>query len=193
MERAIRAQGGMRHKAIAGATSALARAEASLQRGESEAAVRIAKRLLRGDRRNLAAHELLARALWNLHRYEDVVAATRRLILLDPYNPGYRSLQGVALQCLGKFGMAVRAFAEAARLEPKERQSSDAVIAELRARQSAIIADLLAEDAGFAARYARNPRAACESRGFEMLESSEGIRAWVLARPQAAELRARPS
>ena len=173
--------------------ASLATAEACLQARNAFEAARIARRFLRSDRDHLGAIELLARALWQLQRYEDLVATSRRMIRLDPYNPGYRSLYGAALQCLGRFGEAVRAFAEAGRLDPNEGSKSESLIADLRAWQSNLIAAQLADGGSFEVRYERDPRAACEADGFEFLETSDGIRAWVHARPQPAVIQLRPS
>src|SRR5205085_11272165 len=81
--------------------SLLARAEALLQNRKGLEAADLATQVLANDADHVAALEILARALWQQNRFGELIATTKRLIILDPYEPGYRLLQGAAYQCLG--------------------------------------------------------------------------------------------
>jgi hypothetical protein len=151
----------------------LARAEAALSNRDALEAERIARRVLRTDARHVAALEVLARAQWQQNRFEDLIASTTRLIRLDPYEPGYRLLQGAAYQCLGRFGDATRAYASIPPDVPEHSRSMQ-LVSELRQWQSSLVSTLLDEDPVFRAEYARDPRGACQSRGFEFLQTQDG-------------------
>ncbi len=121
-------------------------------------------RILKEDPNHLGALEIYAKALWQQRRWPALLSALDRLICLNPYEPGYHLLRALALECQGRFGEAVQAYARAG----AEEQAS-ASIEDLREWQSMIVADLLREDPVFQVQYARNPHEACRSRGFEFL------------------------
>ncbi len=150
------------------AAAMLARAEAALGRHDGRRAELIARGILRRDRSHIAALEMLARSLWQQNRFEDLVPATQRLIRHDPYEPGYRLLLGAAYQCLGRFGDATRAYASIPPDVPEHSRSMQ-LVSELREWQSGLVSRLLLEDPVFRAEYARDPGAACQTRGFELM------------------------
>lgn len=139
-----------------------------------EEAARTARLICEKDRTHVGALEILARANWQLGRFADVADHTRLLVRLDPYNPGYRTLLGSALQCMGNYAGAMHAYSGCARLGPSsEAQRCDQLINDLRQWQSELISDLLSRDPAFRAEFSRDRAAACSTRGFEMLESRQ--------------------
>lgn len=172
----------------------LARAEALLQTRNAPEAAKLARLILRKDREHVGALEVLARSQWQQQKFETLVATTRRLIKLDPYNPGYHMLLGAALQCLGRFGEATRAYLRASNEGgTPETERSLRLIAELRDWQAGLLATLLNEDLAFRAAYNRDPKAACQSRGFEFLETQPVVGTWVHEGPALSALSVRPS
>ncbi len=168
----------------------LARAEILLQSRDAAAASKIARKILRADRTHVGALEVLARSLWQLQKFEDLISVTRRLIRLDPYNPGYHMLRGAAFQCLSMFGEATKAYARATTHgNSPDADRSMQLISELRDWQANLLSTLLEEDAAFRAAYSRDPQAACQSKGFEFIDTP---RNWM--RDDAAlSVSARPS
>jgi len=171
----------------------LARAESLLQSRDSIGAAALARSILRKDRGHVGALEVLARSQWQQQSFDDLITTTRRLIRLDPYNPGYHMLRGAAFQCLGMFGEATKAYARAT----DHSSSPDAgrslqLISELRDWQTNLLSQLLEEDACFRAAYSRDPRAACQSKGFEFVEAPRAD-AWVREESSVSVVAARPS
>jgi tetratricopeptide (TPR) repeat protein len=149
----------------------LARAEILLQSRDAAGASKLSRNILRKDRTHVGALEVLARSLWQLQKFEDLVSITRRLIRLDPYNPGYHMLRGAAFQCLSMFGEATKAYARAtANNSSPDADRSMQLISELRDWQANLLSTLLEEDATFRAAYSRDPQAACQSKGFEFVD-----------------------
>ncbi|HVT11382.1 MAG TPA: hypothetical protein VHE55_03880 [Fimbriimonadaceae bacterium] len=158
----------------------LARAEFLLSAGDAQAAIDCSKAILREDRAQVGALEVLAKALWQLSKYDDLLVALSTLIRLNPYEPGYHSLRGAVYQALGRPGEAIKCFARAG----EGSEMASASIEELRDWQGSLIADMLREDVVFRAHYAQDPEEACRARGFEFLPNYRGGESW-LAKPQA--------
>lgn len=161
-----------------------------MQARQATAALRIARQILRKDRAHVGALEIVARGQWQLQKFELLIATTRHLIKLDPYNPGYHMLRGAAFQCLGMFGEATKCYARANAEDKSGKQTrSLELISELREWQAGLLSTLLEEDATFRAAFSRDPQAACQSRGFEFLDLpakayvGENVSASVTARP----------
>jgi tetratricopeptide (TPR) repeat protein len=150
-----------------GPAAALALAESALTRGAAAEAARLANQVLRRDRDHVGALEILARALWRQNRFEQVADIAGRLIRLDPYNGGYRTLLGAAQQCLGQFGEAMKSYASAT--DARDR-ASEQLIADLRDWQRDLVSTLVKEDRAFNIAFSRDAREACKARGFEFLE-----------------------
>lgn len=172
----------------------LARAEALLQTRDSAGAATLARKILRKDPTHVGALEVLARAEWQQQRFEALVSTTNRLIKLDPYNPGYHMLRGATFQCLGRFGEATKAYARSSSLgDSPDTQRSLALISELREWQAGLLSTLLAEDPTFRAAYRRDPHAACQSKGFEFVETPSSAETWVHEGAMAVTAAVRPS
>lgn len=156
--------------------------------GRHEEAASAAREVLRADPQNLAALEILAKMLWQTSDLEGVVDATRRLVALNPYEPGYHVLQASALQCLGRYGEAARAYQRAGNV-PGIQDAID----DLNSWQAELVAEMVATDPVFRAHYAQNPAEACFSRGFSFLEGSSGRDHWLPGAENRASLFTRPS
>jgi len=169
----------------------LGRAEVLLQSRDATAACKLAKKILRADRTHVGALEVLARSLWQMQDFQELIAITRRLIKLDPYNPGYHMLRGATFQCLSMFGEATKCYARAtAHGNSPDADRSMQLISELRDWQANLLSTLLEEDPAFRAAYSRDPQAACQSKGFEFVDMSargkwlrDDASATILARP----------
>ena len=158
--------------------SVLARADAMLQNRRGFEAAELALTVLKRDSDNVAALEVLARALWQQNRFVELIPVTKRLIALDPYEPGYRMLQGASYQCMGMFGEATKAYASIPQDVP-EHARSRMLVAELRDWQSTLVSSLLKEDAVFRAQFARDPEGACKARGFEFMAAQAALENWT--------------
>lgn len=165
--------------------------ERCLQQRDGKAAERLARQVLSKDHSHIAALELLAKALWQQNGFVELISVTKRLIRLDPYEPGYRLLLGAAYQCTGRYGDATRAYAAIPEQSPEHNRSS-ALVAELRRWQESLVNTLLREDSTFRLEYERDPKRACASRGFEFL-SLDQTRAAMLPQPEVALAAQRPS
>lgn len=173
---------------IDGLPRAITRADLALKTGQYEEAVRISRAVLDNHADHIAALEILAKALWQAGHYDEVLLAVRRLQTLNPYEPGYHALKGAALQCLGRYGESVRAFARAG-----NAPGSEEAMHELESWQGGLIADMLREDPVFRAHYAQNPADACACRGFDFVSGRESQDRWLSNPTERAALFARPS
>src|SRR5437868_6340463 len=102
------AEGAMRARGLA-----LGKAELCLKIGQVDRCVAETQSILADDPSHVAALEVLAKALWQAGDCDALLATIDRLLELNPYEPGYHSLRGAALQSTGKLGEAVRAFSRA--------------------------------------------------------------------------------
>jgi tetratricopeptide (TPR) repeat protein len=134
-------------------------ASRDLQKGKYTAAMLTCSRLLDADPTHLGALELLAKCLWVKQDFVALEQATRRLIALNPYEPGYFGLRGMALRALGRYGEAAHAL----RRDP----GSVNHLADLEAFQTSLVRDLIEQDAVFAAQYAKSPELATKAKGLE--------------------------
>jgi tetratricopeptide (TPR) repeat protein len=167
-------------------TETLASAESAMRRGDAPAALAILDRVLAERDDHLGALELRARCEWQMGAHEPLVATLRRLIAINPYEPGYHALLGSALQCLGRYGEAARSLERATGTPGQEEALSD-----LRAWQAGLIAELIQSDPVFRAHYRQNPHAACASRGFHV--AAEASQPLMVGRTERAALYTRPS
>lgn len=111
------------------------------------------------DSSHLGALELLSRCLWAKQDFAALERVIRRLITLNPYEPGYFGLLGMALRALGRYSEA----AEALRRDP----ASSTHLADLEAFQASLVKDLVEHDATFAAMYAKSPEQATKMKGLD--------------------------
>jgi len=147
----------------------LARAQFLLGIGKHREAGLAARRILAEDPKHIAALELYAKALWAGGRIEQLLGVLHDLIGLNPYEPGYYSLLGAALQATGQFGKALRALNRSLELSGEKADAAVRQMAEdIRRWQEVLIQDLLAEDAAFRREYERDAEGACEARGFHL-------------------------
>lgn len=126
-----------------------------------------AREILARDPNHLGGLELLARAQWRAGEFEFALDSLRHLIRLNPYEPGYHYMCAVALQSLGHYGEAVRAFGRCMESGASPLiETAAASIRDLEDWQESVIADLLRSDQGFQREYAADPMSACKNRGF---------------------------
>ncbi len=164
----------------------LRQADAALRAGHSEHAASLASEILTKDAKHLGAIETYAKSLWRSSRFAEVVAATDRLLALNPYEPGYHALRGAALQALGRYGEAVECFNRS-----RDLPGSVDALRELQIWQAGLLAELLNSDPVFKASYAQDAQKACEARGFRFIEDkpqdqwhpTQFDRGWSYIRP----------
>lgn len=167
----------------------LARAEFLLSTGDPAGSMACARAVLRKDPEQLGALEVLAKALWQLARYDELLITLSTLIRLNPYEPGYHALRGAALQSLGRAGEAIKCFGRVA----DRSDTAAAAVEELRRWQQDMISDLIQEDPLFRAQYEQNPVEACQARGFDLLPECEPTRTWFATAHAQGLLHTRPS
>jgi tetratricopeptide (TPR) repeat protein len=163
-----------------GVKPTLARAEFLLSSGQAREACQCARTLLKSDAAQVGALEVLAKALWQLSRHDELLATLATLVRLNPYEPGYHSLRGAVHQAQGRTGEAIKCFARAT----DHSETARASIEELRDWQGTLIADLLRDDLVFRTHYAQDAEGACRARGFEFLPDYRIGESW-LAKPKA--------
>jgi tetratricopeptide (TPR) repeat protein len=156
--------------------------------GRHRDAAEAAEQVLQTDPNNLAAMEIWAKMLWQTGQIQAVVDATRRLILLNPYEPGYHVLQASALQCLGRYGEAAHAYQRAG-----DAPGVKDAIADLNSWQAGLVAEMIANDPVFRAHYAQNPANACAARGFSFLGGTPSPERWLVGSERRQSLFTRPS
>jgi tetratricopeptide (TPR) repeat protein len=163
----------------------LIQAEAALKLGDAGRASELAQDILEEDSTHLGALETFAKSLWRSGRFEQVVAATDKMLSLNAYEPGYHALRGAALQAMGRYGEAVQCYDRS-----RELPNSAHALRELQIWQAGLLSEMLQTDPVFKASYAQNPEAACRARGFHFAEQTAGTwappafnRSWSYTRP----------
>ena len=146
------------------------KAERHLSRNEFELTGSLVQIVLSETSDHLGALELYARLLWKQQDFKALVRTTNRLILLNPFEPGYHSLRGMSLRALGIYGEAAKA------LERDPNASKQ--LLDLECFQASLIKDTIKHDAIFAAKYAKDPIKALTEKGFYFKEREAAL-AWV--------------
>lgn len=160
------------------------RAESLLPLQQASNAIPILESILEEDANHVPALEITARAYWQLQDLGKVVNLTDHLIRINPFEPGYHSLRGLALRAMGRYGEAARALS-------RDPQASEA-LHELEGFQAELVRNLLESDAVFATQYAKDPLVALTDRGF-YFERKEAAVAWVAENVQRPLSYTRPS
>jgi hypothetical protein len=161
--------------------------------GNTGNAIELAKQTLKVDPSHVGALEILAKAQWQASQCDELLLTLRKLIELNPYEPGYHSLQAGAYQSMGLCGEAVKSYLRAVDLGMPKSAEMDAMIEELRSWQAALVAQLLQSDPVFKAAYLQDRAAACASRGFDFAIPPETTEHLIQERESRAVVFARPS
>ena len=148
----------------------IAKAERCLSNNEFEEASSFIRTVLCETSDHLAALEVQARLLWKQQNYRGLVRTTAKLITLNPFEPGYYGLRGMALRALGLYGEAAKSL---------ERDPNAAKqLQDLEAFQAVLIKDTIKHDSVFAVKYAKDPVKALTDKGFYFKEREAAL-AWV--------------
>lgn len=186
-------QRNVKNKRRPGGRSSMRYAEMELATGSNRRAIELAKQTLRQDPSHVGALEVLAKAQWQGSQCDELLLTLRKLIELNPYEPGYHSLLAGAYQSLGLCGEAVKAYMRAVDLGMPKSAEMDAMIEELRSWQASLVADLLKTDLMFRASYEQDPAAACAAKGFDFAIAPESTEHILRDRQSRAVVYARPS
>lgn len=165
------------------------RAQRLFEAGDMAGAIERANEALAAEEKHLGALELVVKAYWRTSRLDEALSMLDRLMLLNPYEPGYSYYRGHILQGMGRYGDAIDAMQRCAESDSAlaERALSD--LQDLHEWQRTLIAEALRNDRAFRLEYARSPEAACLARGFrfastkklrmqERLEATERALIW---------------
>ncbi len=148
----------------------IAKAERHLSKNEFEQSTSSINAVLAESSDHLGALEVQAKLLWKMQDFRALVRTTNRLMMLNPFEPGYHGLQGMALRALGLYGQAAKA------LERDPNASKQ--LLDLECFQASLVKDTLKFDKIFAAKYAKNPLEALTEKGFYFKEREAAL-AWV--------------
>ena len=129
-----------------------------MRAGDAPRARNLARRVLSRDPEHLGAWELLGRAALRLGEPQEALDAAGRLLALNPYDPGYHSLRGLAMRDLGR-------YAEGAGELARDPMAGIA-LGGLAVEQERVVADLVRTDPRFARRYAAAPARTLSEEGF---------------------------
>lgn len=150
----------------------LQRALEAFEAHDHRASIRLSRQILREVPEHLGAMECLAKSLWRSERYTAALSTLDELIKLNPYEPGYFYMRGLILQSMGRFAEAIDALQRCTETEHSPVAApAHTALRELLAWQAIVLAEMLSNDRIFAAEYARNPEAACASKGFKFVEN----------------------
>lgn len=168
-------------------------AEMELVAGNIGNAIDFAKQTLKHDPAHVGALEILAKAQWQASQCDELLLTLKKLIGLNPYEPGYHSLLAGAYQSLGLCGEAVKSYLRAVDLGYPKSSEMDAMIEELRSWQGSLVAELLVTDQVFKAAYLQDAAKACADRGFDFAIPPETTEHLIRERESRAVVFARPS
>ncbi len=104
---------GVRKSALLASPFADSTARNMLHSYDWKGALESCRKVLEHDPDHLGALEVSAQALWFVGRYDEVVATTNRLLMLNPLEPGYRYTRGMALMSMGHLVRAADDFRQA--------------------------------------------------------------------------------
>jgi tetratricopeptide (TPR) repeat protein len=143
-------------------------ARQALNEGDVLEAVRLCRSILAREADHLCALEMQAHALWRLGRFAQVVRVASRLLALNPHEPGYLLIRGMAHMALGNYAPARESLETAlcASLDPDFVTRVWEQLGDLDRLQLRQVEQLRAIDHRFAEAYARDPEAACSALGF---------------------------
>jgi hypothetical protein len=150
----------------------IARAETQLRNSDLLAARESAAIVLASDCHHMGGLEIMAKILWRMEDFVCLERTTNMLIALNPFEPGYHGLRGMALRALGRYGEAAKSLA-------RDPNAADA-LRDLEGFQANLVRDIIAQDPLFAATYAADPERALTERGFHF-EEKAAAHAWVSA------------
>ncbi len=168
-------------------------AEVERLTGKVGHAIELAKQTLSLDPNHVGALEVLAKSQWQASQCEEVILTLKRLIELNPYEPGYHSLLAGAYQSLGLCGESVKAYLRAVDLGLPKSADMDNMIEDLRTWQGSLVAQLIESDPIFRAAYQQDPAKACGERGFDFAMPPETTELIIRDRESRAVVFARPS
>lgn len=156
--------------------------------------IEAARQRVAEDPTHLGNLETLVRAQWNEADYSGVLDTLRRLLALNPFEPGYHFLRGATLQCLGYFGDARGAYERCAQ-DAGSGMAKEALAAihEIDRWPAEVVARLAEVDPTFRALMREDPVAAHGSLGFDAPGTPPRPLAWVAADTNAASEWRRPS
>jgi hypothetical protein len=168
-------------------------AERSLAAGNLDRAMVHARAVLDSDASHVGALEVLAKAQWQSNLFDELLLTLAKLVELNPYEPGYHSLQACALQCLGLCGEAVKSHMRAVDLGFPKSEQMDEMVEELKSWQASLVRQLLESDPVFRAAYQQDPAKACSDRGFDFAVAPETTEHIIRERESRAVVFARHS
>ena len=186
-------RGVVHEKGGSGQRKKMTQSDTELIAGSAQQAIDRAKRTLQKDPSHVGALEALAKAQWQTSQCQDLVQTLKRLIELNPYEPGYHSLLAGAYQSLGLCGEAVKSHLRAVDLGFPKSAEMDSMIEELRAWQGKLVAEMMESDPVFLAAYRQDPAKACAEKGFDFAIAVESTDLIIRERETRAGLFARPS
>lgn len=148
----------------------VSRAERHLTLNEFEQAGSLVRSVLTETSDHLGALEVQARLQWKTEDFKGLVHTTAKLIALNPFEPGYHSLRGMALRAIGLYGEAAKSLAR----DPNAAQQ----LQDLEGLQASLIKETIKHDQVFAAQYAKDPVKALTEKGYYFKEREAAL-AWV--------------
>lgn len=104
---------GGRKSALLASPFADSTARTMLHSYDWKGALESCRKVLEHDPDHLGALEVSAQALWFVGKFDEVVATTNRLLMLNPLEPGYRYTRGMALMSMGHLVRAADDFRQA--------------------------------------------------------------------------------
>lgn len=165
----------VRQESSRGAT--IAEATRALREGRYRDSAKLCRLILKQQPDHLAALETKALALWQLGDYRRLVHVTGRLVRLNPHEPGYLLLRGMASQALGQCEPAARSLQRA--LNGSRSQDFESTVRKemdrLDAWQVEQVERLLKVDPAFLVRYMSDPLGTVEAHGYSVTDSTAPV------------------
>ncbi|MBS1704451.1 MAG: hypothetical protein JST40_01145 [Armatimonadetes bacterium] len=128
----------------------------ALQVGAWDQVLQASRDLLQDEPCHLVALEGRAQALWQLHEYQRAIEVSRRLIGLNPREPGYYMLQGMCHQMMGRFVAALDCYRKALN-EAKKPETRRQVYAQMESLESLIGMPVIPTDEDSIADFGARP------------------------------------
>ena len=146
----------------------LTQVRSCLDAGNHKQAKRVLRRCLKLDEGHLPTLELTALTQCRCGQPSDALSTISRLVILNPFEPGYDFLRGCCLQSLGRFLEAEACYRRAAKAVGPEQTVALEATSRLETWKQQCLEHLLAENSDFRAAFARDVAASSVAAGISL-------------------------
>lgn len=156
--------------------------EAAYHTGDLKTASVHLNAFLQSEPDHLGALELLAKSLWQLEMFAEVIPICDQMSRLHPAENGYLELKAMSLRALGHFGACAKIL---------ERIHSTRLLADVESCQAHLVKGLIEHDPKFAFEFQRDAKSCFEKHGF-YFANANAAKDWLIENTKNGSRVSRP-